>query len=76
MRILITAVALFATALPTFAQQNAINIVSGRAMDEETGTTPLPGVSAVIETITDSLLVAGSTSNANGYFAIEVRERG
>ena len=76
MRILITAVALFATALPTLAQQNAINIVTGRAMAEETGTTPLPGVTAVIETITDSLLIAGSTSNAEGYFAIEVRERG
>ena len=35
MRILVTAVALIATALPTLAQQNAINIVSGRAVDEE-----------------------------------------
>jgi len=76
MRILITAVALIATALPTLAQQNAINIVSGRAIDGETDTSPLPGVTAVIETVSDSILVAGSTSNADGYFAIEVRERG
>ena len=62
MRILVTAVALFATALPALAQQNAINIVSGRAIDEEAGAIPLPGVTAVIETITDSLLVSGSTS--------------
>ncbi|MXX58183.1 MAG: carboxypeptidase-like regulatory domain-containing protein, partial [Rhodothermaceae bacterium] len=76
MRILVTAVALIATALPALAQQNAINIVSGRAVDEEAESAPLPGVTAVIETVTDSILVGGSTSNADGYFAIEVRERG
>ena len=57
------------------AQQPSLSIVAGRAVEEHTNS-PLSGLTAILETIDDSIQVAAGTSNADGYFALRIRQRG
>lgn len=74
-RVFVATLTLFTLAFPALAQQQSTNIISGQVVDQADNT-PLPGVTVVLETITDSVLVAAGTANTDGYFAIKSNERG
>ena len=74
-RVLAATLILFTLAFPALAQQDAANIISGQVVDQADNT-PLPGVAVILETVTDSVLVAAGTANTDGFFAIKSNERG
>ncbi len=74
-RFFFAALTLFLSTSPALARQEITRIVSGRMVDQEDHS-PLPGVTVILETIKDSVLVGAGTANSNGYFAVKSSEHG